>query len=190
MSQTLLMSDRDPEASGWRTSSRLAWALGAIAFLSVLATLVDPGITIDEPLDVRPGRTYVSTLRARGLRFFERATVDAVFRDNAEHPPLGRWLLGIASTLGEPFEVILRGGPDPIGQYIVSGRLAPALTFGALVGLISATAGRRFGRAAGMVAGLSLVLMPRAFAHAHLGALDTFIAFFWTSFLALGRPGD
>jgi 4-amino-4-deoxy-L-arabinose transferase-like glycosyltransferase len=102
-----------------------------------------------------------------------------VFRDNAEHPPLGRWLLGIASTMGEPFEVVLRGR-DPIGLYIVSGRMAPALTFGALVALVSATAGSRYGRASGVVAGLGLAMMPRVFAHAHLGALDTFIVFFWT----------
>ena len=168
-----------PTAWGWWTSGRIAWALGLVAALAVVLTIADPGITIDEPLDVRPGRTYVSTLRARGLRFFDRATVDAVFRDNAEHPPLGRWLLGIASTLGEPFEVLLRGR-DPVGLFVVSGRLAPALTFGALVGLVSAAAGGRYGRPAGIAAGLALAIMPRAFAHAHLGALDTFIAFFWT----------
>jgi 4-amino-4-deoxy-L-arabinose transferase-like glycosyltransferase len=161
------------------TSGRIACVLGFLASLAVCLTLGDPGMTIDEPLDVRPGRTYVATLRARGLRFFDRVTVDAVFRDNAEHPPLGRWLLGVSSTMGEPFEVLFRGR-DPIGLYIVSGRLAPALIFGAMVALVSATAGRRYGRASGLVAGLSLVMMPRVFAHAHLGALDTFIAFFWT----------
>lgn len=161
------------------TSGRVAIALGLVATLAVVLTLADPGLTVDEPLDVRPGRTYVATLRSRGLRFFEKATVDAVFRDNAEHPPLGRWLLGIASTLGEPFEVVIRGR-DPVGLYVVSGRMAPALTYGALVALVSATAGKRYGRGAGIVAGLALLMMPRAFAHAHLGALDTFITFFWT----------
>ena len=58
--------------------------------------------------------------------------------------------------------------------------MAPALVFGLLVGLVSAESGRRWGRAAGVVAGLSLAIMPRAFAHAHLGALDTFIAAAWT----------
>lgn len=158
----------------------MAWALGTVVGLAVVLTIGDPGITIDEPLDVRPGRTYVATLRARGLRFFERATVDAVFRDNAEHPPLGRWLLGIASTLVEPYEILWRGGRDPVGLYVVAGRLAPALTFGALVGLVAGSAGRRYGRGAGVVAGASLAMMPRAWAHGHLGALDTFIAFFWT----------
>lgn len=162
------------------TAVRISGSLGVVAFFAVLVTIGDPGITIDEPLDVRPGRTYVSTLRVKGTRFFEQKSVDAVFRDNAEHPPLGRWLLGIASIVGEPVEQILRGSRDPVGLYIVSGRVAPALTFGALVALVSISAGRRYGRASGLVAGVSLMMMPRMFAHAHFGALDTFIAYFWT----------
>lgn len=160
-------------------SNRIAAALAFAAGLAVLVTLRDPGLTTDEPLDVRPGRTYIATLRAQGWHFFDRKVVAQVFADNAEHPPLGRWLLGLASTLGEPFEVLLFG-PDPTGLYVLSGRIAPALCFAALVGIVAATAGARFGRAAGLVAGLALVMMPRVFAHAHLGALDTFLALFWT----------
>ena len=109
------MSD---EATQRRNVRRLALGLGALAGCAVLFTLADPGITVDEPLDVLPGRTYVATLRARGLHFFDADVVDRVFRDNAEHPPLGRWLLGFASTLGEPIEVLLMGGPDPVGLYV------------------------------------------------------------------------
>jgi 4-amino-4-deoxy-L-arabinose transferase-like glycosyltransferase len=166
---------------------RLALAIGAAAGLAVVLTLGDPGLTTDEPLDVRPGRTYVATLRARGLAFFERSVVDHVFRDNAEHPPLGRWLLGIASTLGQPFEILLLG-PDPLGLYILSGRLAPALAFAVLAGLVVHASARRYGTTAGLAAGFSLVVMPRVFAHAHFGALDTFIGLFWTlSLLAADR---
>ncbi len=163
------------------TVRRTAVAIGLLAFLAVLVTLGDPGITLDEPLDVRPGRTYIETLRARGWSFFEKRTVDRVFRDNCEHPPLGRWLLGIASKLGEPVEITILG-PDPLrpGFYVRSGRLAPAVCFGVLVGLIAIEAGRRYGRAGGAVAGFSLAIMPRMFAHAHFGALDTFVALFWT----------
>ena len=164
----------------WLTTGRLAWLLGGFAAGLVLLTLADPGITVDEPLDVRPGRTYLATLRSQGWRFFDPAVIDAVFRDNAEHPPLGRWLLGIASTLGQPFEILLRGGPDPVGIYVVAGRVAPALAFGVLVGSIVLSAGRQSGRVAGVVAGLALLMMPRVFAHAHIAALDMFITLFWT----------
>ena len=165
-------------AAGW-TVGRIAWVLGGCAAMAVLLTLADPGITVDEPLDVRPGRTYLATLKAKGWGFWQSAVIDAVYRDNAEHPPLGRWLLGIASTLGQPFEILLRGGPDPVGVYVITGRAAPEGAFGVLVGMIALTAGRQSGRVAGLVAGVSLMLMPRVFAHAHLAALDTLIAVFW-----------
>ena len=99
--------------------------------------------------------------------------------DNAEHPPLGRWLLGLASTVAQPLEILVLGGPDPVGTYVVAARLAPALSFAILVGLVTHTAARRWGCAAGAVAGLSLLAMPRVFAHAHLAALDTFLSLFW-----------
>ena len=39
------------------TPRRISLVLGAIAGLAVVLTLAGPGITVDEPLDVRPGRT-------------------------------------------------------------------------------------------------------------------------------------
>jgi hypothetical protein len=168
-------------------SRRDALGLGALATLAVVVTLADPGITVDEPLDVVPGRNYMRYLLDHPARFFDRDVVQKTYADNAEHPPLGRWLLGVASTLGEPVEVWMLG-PDPLRQYVVAGRLAPACCFGALVALVAAAAARHFGRPAGLAAGFALLAMPRAFAHAHLAALDTFVALFWTAaLLAAGR---
>jgi 4-amino-4-deoxy-L-arabinose transferase-like glycosyltransferase len=166
-------------------SRRLAMVMAVLAGLAVVVTLDGPGLTIDEPLDVRPGRTYLKVLFDRGWHFFDRAVVDSVFRDNAEHPPLGRWLLGIASVLGEPFEVLWKGA-DPTGQYVLAGRLAPALAFAALAGLVALEAGRLWGPAAGTAAAFALMAMPRVFAHAHLAALDTFLSLFWTLALITG----
>ena len=159
--------------------------MGVFGGLAVLLTLDGPGLTVDEPLDVRPGRTYVEVMRQQGWHFFARSVVDRVFRDNAEHPPLGRWLLGIASEIGEPIEVLWKG-PDPTGQYVLAGRMAPALAFAALICLVTHTAGSRWGRAAGLSAGFALLAMPRVFAHAHLAALDTFLSLFWTLALVAG----
>jgi 4-amino-4-deoxy-L-arabinose transferase-like glycosyltransferase len=171
--------ERANDACVGRLHRRIGLGMGLAAGLAVILTLGDPGLTVDEPLDVRPGRKYVAELRAQGWRFFDRGVVERVFRDNAEHPPLGRWLLGSASTLGEPFEIQWRG-PDPTGLYVLSGRIAPALAFAVLVGVVGAESTRRWGRAAGLAAGWSLLAMPRVFAHAHLGALDTFLSLFWT----------
>ena len=81
--------------------------------------------------------------------------------------------------MAQPLEISLLGGPDPVGAYVLSARLAPALSFAILVGLVTATTARRFGCGAGAVAGFSLLAMPRVFAHAHLAALDTFLSLFW-----------
>jgi 4-amino-4-deoxy-L-arabinose transferase-like glycosyltransferase len=174
------------DSPGFWSPGRISLVLGASAGLLVLVTLGDPGITIDEPLDVRPGRKYVTRLYAEGWHFFDRDVVTEVFRDNAEHPPLGRWLLGVASIAGEPLEAFL-GGPDPFSVH--SGRLAPALAFATLVGLVSHAAGARYGRAAGVGAGVALILMPRVFSHAHLGALDTFLCLFWVAALLAAVRG-
>jgi 4-amino-4-deoxy-L-arabinose transferase-like glycosyltransferase len=174
------MNRTNATSSGFWSPNRLAAGLGTLAGLSVLLTLGDPGITVDEPLYVRPGRMFVSTLWSKGWHFFDRDVVADVFRDNAEHPPLGRWILGTASTLGEPFDAFL-GGPDTFSVH--AGRLAPALAFAILVGLISHTTAVRYGNPSGFGAGIALLLMPRMFAHAHLGALDTLLCLFWTAAL-------
>jgi 4-amino-4-deoxy-L-arabinose transferase-like glycosyltransferase len=168
-----------------RSTAHVALVMGIGAGLAVLLTLDGPGLTIDEPLDVRPGRTYIELLHKEGWHFFDRSVVDRVFRDNAEHPPLGRWLLGIASELGEPIEILWKG-PDPTGHYVLAGRLAPAIAFAALVSLVTLVASRRWRLPAGAAAGFALLAMPRVFAHAHLAALDTFLSLFWTLALIAG----
>ncbi len=169
-------SNADESARTLRTIRVQSLFLGCLAGVLVIATLDDPGITCDEPLDILPGQRYVQTLLTQGLGFFEPSTVTRTFRDNAEHPPLGRWLLGLG-TMATPLV--------PAGRYydypqLIPARLAPAICFAALVGLVAQASGRRYGRVAGLVAGLALLTMPRAFAHAHFGALETFLALFWT----------
>ena len=102
---------------------------GVMASLAVILTLEGPGLTVDEPLDVRPGRNYFKILREAGRHFLDRKVVDRTYWDNAEHPPLGRWLLGVASIAAEPYEILLKG-PDPTDSYVLAGRLAPAIVFG------------------------------------------------------------
>ena len=162
-----------------KLDNRLALGFSLLAGAATILTIGDPGMTCDEPLDIMPGRKYVETLLDDPSRFFDRDVVTFVYRDNAEHPPLGRWLLGLASKLGGPFEV-MRFGPDPLKRDLIAGRLAPAFAFAAFVGLIVKTSARRFGVAAGCASGFALLIMPRMFAHAHFGGLDTFVALFWT----------
>jgi 4-amino-4-deoxy-L-arabinose transferase-like glycosyltransferase len=153
--------------------------------LLVVATLGHPGITSDEPLDVQVGLQYLGNLD-RVARLYggvlrgeaRRIDADVVYGGNAQHPPLGRWLVGIASALGMGLEPWL-GGPSVLGVH--AARLAPAAAFGVLAGLVAAAACRLGGAMAGVVAGIAMIAMPRVFAHGHFATLDTFASLFWVA---------
>ncbi len=161
----------------------MAVGLGSLAFLAVLVTLGDPGITCDEPLDTRVGRRYVAALERWGEGRWSPtrpADVSSLFADNAQHPPLGRLALGVASVLFDPLRGLL-GGEDVFSVF--PARVAPALAFGILVGLVSYSAAGMGGLGAGVVAGMALSMFPRSFAHAHFATLDTFLSLAWTASL-------
>lgn len=169
-----------PAPAFW-TSGRAAVGFGLLAFLAVLLTLGDPGITCDEPLDVSVGRRYVSALERWGEGRWSPARADdasRLFADNAQHPPLGRLALGIASVLFDPLRELL-GGSDVFSVF--PARVAPALAFGLLVGIVAFAAAGIGGRASGVVAGIALLMFPRSFAHAHFATLDTFLSLAWTA---------
>ncbi len=166
-----------------RTAALAGGIAGITALVLVLATLGDPGITSDEPLDVRVGRHYLENLDVLGRLYMglfrggpAKSDADLLFRENAQHPPLGRILVGLASILAAPFEASL-GGMDAFSVH--AARLAPATAYGLLIGLLIWFGSRRFGVVAGLGAGTALLLMPRAFAHGHFATLDTFLCLFW-----------
>ncbi len=132
-----------------------------------------PGLTLDETFNVQMGIYHVRALQEYGLGILHPDSLREVFGDrayNPDHPPLGRLLIGIAHELTYP---LLR--PDvPEGQVAVTcGRVASALVFAATILLIGTVTTRWYGRIAGLIAALSLLLMPRLFAHSHLAALET-----------------
>ncbi len=172
----------------WLGTPRCQAALLAMAsFLAVLVTLGDPGITSDEPLDVSVGRRYLLGAD-RYLGLYQgllsgapsRRDCDFLFRDNAQHPPLGRLLVGLASIVVEPVESFL-GGADPFSVH--PARVAPAVAFGLLVGLVGLAGNRLGGLVAGWAAGLALMGMPRLFAHGHFATLDTLLCLAWVAAL-------
>ncbi len=58
-------------------------------------------------------------------------------------------------------------------------RLAPLILFSILVGVIAWVGAREWGLVAGAAAGVSVMLMPRVFGHAHIGATDIPLTCFW-----------
>ena len=156
--------------------------LGMLAFLAVVA-FVDvaddvswsgdgPGLTTDEGINVEGGVFIVESVFTVGLAAVHPLTVFEIFNSPEyfpDYPPLGRVPLGLTNAL------LMRVlGPEERGYYVLTyARVASALQFGLLVWLIAAFCRRQFGNAAAFAGGISLILMPRVFGHAHIASVET-----------------
>ncbi len=177
-------SARNPQASLSDRFQRLGpIALACVACLATIATLAPekggPGMACDEPYHVAYGKRLVRAVRQQGLAFFRPTNIRRNFDWRPDgppvHPPLGNWLLGWAHHVFDP-------APNDLSTMsIVAARFAPALTFGLLVFLVGWSAGRLEGPVAAMAASAAVFLVPRAFGHAHLAALDTLTALFFVA---------
>ncbi len=80
------------------------------------------------------------------------------------------------------YKIAMAATEATIGRWtgeIVGYRLAPLGFFALLVVCVTWLAGWAWGGAAGVGAGLSILLMPRVVGHAHIGATDTLTMFAW-----------
>jgi hypothetical protein len=133
-----------------------------------------PGLTVDEIFNVEQGVYLVEQARALGwLNLIPGASQEAYRKENGynpDHPPLGRWWLGVHHHLtwwlAPPF--------DPEGYCVTAcARTGSATAFALTVFLIGCLANAWSGRATGVLTAISLVLMPRVYGHAHLASLET-----------------
>ncbi len=167
-------------------------AVAAVALVSVVLTLdaagdypklfEGPGITLDESFNVQMGVYQWRALRDGGnFLLLLPDSVEDVFGPksnyNPDHPPLGRVWLGFWHDL---VEWLFPPGDHPLNEHGIRfvtdcARVGSATAFALTVFLIGLFATKWYGRAAGIVAAVSLVLMPRVFAHAHLASLETFM---------------
>jgi len=147
-----------------------------------------PGLTIDESFNVQEGVRLVEGLKTWALGWIsgERIlTLRQLFGDfddlgpdwqygyhNPDHPPLARVWLGLwhhaTIAVAPPHH-------HPQGDLFVTSaaRVGSAAAFAITVFLCGWTASLWYGRAAGVVTALAIVLMPRVFGHAHLAALES-----------------
>jgi len=146
---------------------RLWFALGLFGLFVVGAVAsTRPGITWDEPGYVTAGYSYCLWFNGLSPDSFTRSAIDARWQINSEHPPAAKLLYGLAGAL--------EGGRGLLAM--LTARLWAALMFAALAGLVYGFTAAQFGRLSGVLAALSLVLMPRVFGHGHLAALDVPVA--------------
>jgi len=168
------------------------FVVALLALLSVVLTLdaagdypklfEGPGITLDESFNVQMGVYQWRVLRdaPRFVLLLPESVKDAFgpkSNYNPDHPPLGRVWLGFWHDL---VEWLFPPSDHPAHKHGIRfvtdcARVGSATAFALTVFLIGMFATKWYGRAAGIVAAVSLVLMPRVFAHAHLASLETFM---------------
>ena len=161
-------------------SRRFVWwtgaVLGLLAFVWLFPGLDDVGVSWDEPhyfKSVERIQEWFAHVVAGPDRsqLFSQETVRETFdwgRYFNPHPPA--YKLAMAAT------------EAAFGRWtgeIVGYRLAPLGFFSLLVACVTWMAGMAWGRAAGVGAGLSILLMPRVVGHAHIGATDTLTTLAW-----------
>ena len=178
-------------ARHWRAGPAVfCWAapllIALIAAASVLITIdpagsypqlpQGPGVTLDEMFNVHMGVYQWHALCDHGGSLWTAPVRDRVFADgpgrpyNPDHPPLGRVWIGFCHDMARVLAPPVETGAL---QVTACARTASALAFAATVFLVGLCAGRWYGKTAGWAAAISLALMPRVFAHAHLAALET-----------------
>ena len=186
----LLLNLRDVCVTTWPSA-----VVALAAWISVIVSLdpggsypsmpEGPGVTVDEIFNVEQGVYLIEQARSLGwLNLLPTASAEAFNPDNGynpDHPPLGRYWLGVHHHLA--WAVV---PPDePGGPFVTAcARTGSATAFALTVWLIGAFATytvrpttpgheHRFHRWVGPITGMALVLMPRVYGHAHLAALET-----------------
>ncbi|WP_197439674.1 glycosyltransferase family 39 protein [Calycomorphotria hydatis] len=192
----------------WSSFNRWEILLSLVVFLIVTLQIDSggdypwlpegPGLTLDESFNVQQGVRIEIGLRSWLLGHVGWKDIFGEQDDlgpNApmgyhlpDHPPLGRYLLGIGHDL---FVTFFPPAERTSPFVICAGRMGSAFAFAVTVLLVSLYTKSVSGRWAGLIAGLALVCMPRVFGHAHLAALETvmnlayvsvvlYLAHYWT----------
>jgi hypothetical protein len=139
-----------------------------------------PGVTLDEPLNVRPGLYHWRLLWDHGVGFWDPSNTKKFFGDPnylADYPPWGRIVLGFWHDVTLPF---LAPADHPGPDVLVCARVGSAITFALTVFVCGLAAQRWFGGCAGVMASLCVTFMPRLWAHAHIASIETVLNLAYT----------
>jgi hypothetical protein len=154
--------------------------LGIVAFAAVLVAQRDQGLVRDEIVYMNHGTRYADwwidlatgadgTLTEKAITAHFGGT--AATANNREHPPLMKTLFGFSDK-------VLHGGLGWTSR-ITAYRAPAALMNAALVVMVFLFAASIWGYAAGLIAAVLTLLLPRAFFHAGLATFDAAIVTVW-----------
>jgi 4-amino-4-deoxy-L-arabinose transferase-like glycosyltransferase len=153
---------------------RFGWLVALFALL--WWTAPDIGVTRDEGYYFKAAQQYWAWVEGLFSSGFQSSFSDAMilrhFDYNHEHPPLVKIVQGAMHA----FFSRLLGLTDSIQGFRVAG-----FGFAVLAGWVTMRLGDELaGRPVGLIAGMSLFVIPRLFFHAHLAAFDVPVAAMWT----------
>jgi hypothetical protein len=158
----------DPLIGGGIAAVYVAW---------LLATARSLGFSRDEGFYFSAAFEYkrwFAMLIDAPSKAIERANIDGIWSNNHEHPSLMKSLFALSHTL---FHDKLKIFEDDSTAF----RFPGMLMMGLALWVTYMFAARAYSRRAGVVAALSLGLMPRIFYHAHLACFDVPIMAMWTT---------
>ena len=153
---------------------------GGIAAVYVgwlLATARSLGFSRDEGFYFTAAYEYkrwFSLLADAPAKAIERSSIDPIWSNNHEHPSLMKSLFAISHTL---FHEKWKLFEDDSTAF----RFPGMLMMGLALWVTYMFAARAYSRRAGVVAAISLGLMPNVFYHAHLACFDVPIMAMWTT---------
>lgn len=160
------------------------WCIAILLFVMSSAAVIsaqrEQGIARDEVvymnygtryadwwIDFATGKKGVTQEKTITKHFGGRGATDG----NREHPPLMKTLFGLSERLLH----------DKLGwtSETTGYRVPTALVHGLLVALVFLFASAFWGKGAGVLAGLLVLFLPRAFFHAGLASFDAPVVTFW-----------
>ncbi|MCS6828447.1 MAG: hypothetical protein NZ553_17665 [Caldilinea sp.] len=172
-----------------RSEALIGTAMGLFAFVLLLLTSPQIGVTWDEPINIQAAEQAMHWFQTLGrggpAAAFEQVAFGVGWGLNHEHPPLTRLITGVGWALTHAWL------PAPLTHRV--GVIALAAFS---IALLTAWAAHERGLGVGVFAGAATLAMPRLFFHMHLAVLDYPVTVFWLlatlmfyHFMRQPRPG-
>lgn len=141
---------------------------------------VGPGLTLDESFNIDQGVYLTDAFTQHGPLLFTPDVARNVFgtsRYLPDHPPLGRFVLGVSHNLTSPF---ITGSEETI-YNVPAARLGSCAAFGLTVLLLSEFSRRKYGLTTGLLVAAMLTGMAHLMGHARLAALESCTNLAWVA---------
>jgi hypothetical protein len=141
---------------------------------------VGPGLTLDESFNIDQGVYLVDAFAQHGPLLFTPDVAREVFgapRYLPDHPPLGRFVLGVSHNLTSTF---FAGSEETI-YNVPAARLGSCVAFGLTIFLLSEFSRRKYGMTTGLLVAGMLTGMTHLMGHARLAALESCTNLAWVA---------